>query len=270
MSKTFLIRPWKGDYEEVTAERVNEEYKTLCPFHDDHTPSLSINSEKSLFKCFGCDAKGSAQEILGIYDYREEDGQMVYQEIKIRDRKDPSKKYALVRQPTESDEWQWDIRDVRRVIYNLSEVIKSDVVFVVEGPKDAETLRGLGLVGTTAPFGASAKWKPEFNQWFKSKDVIVIPDNDKPGKRHALDVCRNLKLVANKVRVLDLPDVKEKEDVTDWLEKGHTKEELLKLVESTPEWMPVEEKDENQEPEEPEEPIIFRIGSRASSRGWIG
>ncbi|KAA0242501.1 MAG: hypothetical protein EDM70_14135 [Candidatus Brocadia sp. AMX2] len=30
----------------------------LCPFHDDTNPSLSVNVESGLFRCFSCDAKG--------------------------------------------------------------------------------------------------------------------------------------------------------------------------------------------------------------------
>ena len=32
--------------------------KTLCPFHDDHHPSLSINTKNGAFCCFSCQAKG--------------------------------------------------------------------------------------------------------------------------------------------------------------------------------------------------------------------
>lgn len=32
--------------------------KTLCPFHDDHDPSLSINSQNGAFYCFSCQTKG--------------------------------------------------------------------------------------------------------------------------------------------------------------------------------------------------------------------
>lgn len=31
----------------------------LCPWHDDSTPSLSINRKKNLYYCFGCGAKGN-------------------------------------------------------------------------------------------------------------------------------------------------------------------------------------------------------------------
>ena len=33
--------------------------QSLCPFHDDHNPSLSVNSITGEFICFGCDKKGS-------------------------------------------------------------------------------------------------------------------------------------------------------------------------------------------------------------------
>jgi len=29
-------------------------YKGLCPFHEDKTPSLSINPDTNLWQCFGC------------------------------------------------------------------------------------------------------------------------------------------------------------------------------------------------------------------------
>lgn len=32
----------------------------LCPFHDDHNPSLSLNLESGAFKCFSCGASGSS------------------------------------------------------------------------------------------------------------------------------------------------------------------------------------------------------------------
>lgn len=37
----------------------NDEFKTHCPFHDDKTPSFSINLSTGLYHCFGCEAKGN-------------------------------------------------------------------------------------------------------------------------------------------------------------------------------------------------------------------
>lgn len=37
------------------------ELKGRCPFHEDKTPSLSVNRDKGVFHCFGCGAKGNAK-----------------------------------------------------------------------------------------------------------------------------------------------------------------------------------------------------------------
>lgn len=40
------------------AKKGKDELAGRCPFHDDDTPSLSVNAAKNLFRCFGCDAGG--------------------------------------------------------------------------------------------------------------------------------------------------------------------------------------------------------------------
>jgi DNA primase len=42
----------------------NGSYTGLCPWHDDHTPSLSVDETKGLYHCFGCDAKGDIIELV--------------------------------------------------------------------------------------------------------------------------------------------------------------------------------------------------------------
>ena len=42
-------------------------YSALCPFHDDHDPSLSISEEKQIFKCFVCGAGGNAFNFVMKY-----------------------------------------------------------------------------------------------------------------------------------------------------------------------------------------------------------
>jgi DNA primase len=40
--------------------RVGSRWTGKCPFHDERTPSFSVNAEEKLFYCFGCQAKGDA------------------------------------------------------------------------------------------------------------------------------------------------------------------------------------------------------------------
>jgi DNA primase len=40
----------------------------LCPFHDDHSPSLSIDGERRLYKCFACGAGGDIYRFVREYN----------------------------------------------------------------------------------------------------------------------------------------------------------------------------------------------------------
>jgi DNA primase len=43
-------------------------YKALCPFHDEKTPSFNVSERKQIFKCFGCDAGGTAIKFVQLYE----------------------------------------------------------------------------------------------------------------------------------------------------------------------------------------------------------
>ena len=51
----------KNDIVDVIGSYINlnEKYKALCPFHDDHTPSFSVHKEKQIYKCFSCGESGN-------------------------------------------------------------------------------------------------------------------------------------------------------------------------------------------------------------------
>jgi len=53
---------------------VGTRWTGLCPFHDERTPSFSVNADEKLFYCFGCQAKGDAfgfvEQTEGL-DFRE-------------------------------------------------------------------------------------------------------------------------------------------------------------------------------------------------------
>ncbi|MBQ2479014.1 MAG: DNA primase [Erysipelotrichales bacterium] len=43
----------------IPVERSGKSYKAVCPFHDDHDPSMMISADKQLFKCFVCGTSGN-------------------------------------------------------------------------------------------------------------------------------------------------------------------------------------------------------------------
>ena len=44
--------------EHVSLKKKGREMVGLCPFHDDHSPSMNVNPVKQIFKCFACGAGG--------------------------------------------------------------------------------------------------------------------------------------------------------------------------------------------------------------------
>ena len=71
---------------------------------------------------------------------------------------------------------------------------------------------------------------------------MVVPDNDAPGRKYAEAVAQNLLQVAKSVKVVQLPNLPEGGDLSDWLDAGHTSEEFFALVEDSPAYDPEEEK----------------------------
>ncbi len=51
-----------------TLKRVGSNFTTLCPFHEEKTPSFNINPAMQIFKCFGCDAKGDVFKFMQLME----------------------------------------------------------------------------------------------------------------------------------------------------------------------------------------------------------
>ncbi len=117
------------------------------------------------------------------------------------------------------------------VPYRLPELLAApeQMVFVVEGEKDADRLTGLGLVATTAPGGAG-KWPECLTPFFRGRDVVILPDNDPPGEAHARKVAEAIGPVASSVKIVALQGLPPKGDVSDFLDQGGTAGALERLA----------------------------------------
>lgn len=138
---------------------------------------------------------------------------------------------------------------VRRVIYRLPDLMASTVVFICEGEKNVNDLsRALGAyiktktgiefgplvldrIAVVTNVGGANGWKEEYKYGldFRRKTVIVLRDNDTAGQMHREAVCRDVAPHAREVWTLDLPEMAEGEDISDYLER-HTIDQFLALL----------------------------------------
>jgi hypothetical protein len=234
----------------------NGEGIARCPFHKDRRPSLSVNAEKGVFNCHACNSKGGLVEferrisacdlktargriaklanrgggsnlrsqIVTVYPYKDEKGKLRFEQVRL------APKSFRFRRPGENGEWIWNLHGVVMIPYRLPEILAAEEVYICEGEKDCETMRKWGLVATCNPGGAG-KWKEEYSRVLKNKNIIILQDDDEPGRKHAQAVAKSVARYAAEIRII--PPFPKAKDVTEWAERGGTKRELQRVVAST-------------------------------------
>ena len=223
-------------------------YTGRCPFHDDRSPSLSVHPVKGWICFAGC-GNGSLQTLakrLGmpdgedmrepeaIYQYRAEDGALLFEVVRF-----PGKNFRY-RRPA-SDGWTWNRKGVKSVLYRLPELLaapKDETVCLPEGERDVDILFAHRQIATCNPGGAGKFTRPLAGP-LEGRNVVIIPDKDEAGRRHARSEAALLHGLAASIKIVELPgdDVN---DVSDWFNAGGTAEELKSMCTRTPEWQPDE------------------------------
>lgn len=237
-----------------------------CPLHEDKNPSFGYSTATGQWKCFSRCGSGDVFEFLArttgrsfrevltdlgdqlgverpsrngdgtiIYEYRDAQGVLLYQVLR-----GPNKKFWQ-RRPDGNGGWINDLKGVHPILYRLPELLArpDETVFVVEGEKDADCLHRAGALATTSSGGAG-KWRLSLSESLRGRHVVILPDNDAPGRDHARQVARGVHGLAASARIVPLPGLPEKGDISDWLDAGHTLDELHALIASAPEWHPAE------------------------------
>ena len=254
----------------------SENWTAYCPIHEsgpgNHNNSLSIaapDDGRILVNCHnGCDARevvyafgltwkdcfppkeptAAGSKITAVYDYKDQDGILRFQVCRIEPGKDGRAKDFRQRQPDGGGGFTWKTKGLVKFPYRLTEMAaeRNKPVWIVEGEKQVDYLRSIGLTATCNPGGAG-KWLKSYAKYFDGRDVIVIPDADLPnektgkivGAAHAKEVADSLIGIAKSIHVLDLPGCEPKWGLDDWLQKGgHTLQELAEIGRATPEWGP--------------------------------
>jgi hypothetical protein len=250
LDPSHVARFFAAAFPELPQTR-GDNWRTHCPFHEGAArDSFSVSAETGAWLCFACDRKGGAVEFLmarrgltkadalkevrslvglaepeawrdtAVYPYLDSSGALLYEVVR-RERGSGAarQKTFAQRRPDGRGGWVWNLKGVKRVPYRLPRLAAADRVFIVEGEKDVHTLEQFGLVATCNSGGAG-KWRSEYAEHFREKVVIVIPDNDRPGRAHALDVAENVLPLASSLCIVSLPGLPEKGDVSDWIDAG--------------------------------------------------
>ena len=173
------------------------------------------------------------------YFYEDDQGKLVLCKIKYRNSKGEKKfvQRAIVdnkimstkdKNPVECDKILYNLSGIKRAIE------KKQYVYLVEGEKDADTLMKLGLCATTSSTGAGS-WYKEYNALLSGAKVVLIRDFDDAGYNHVQVVKANLKSHVEMLRIINwLPGIDalniKGADVTDWINAGHTKKELVDIA----------------------------------------
>ncbi|HXJ88889.1 MAG TPA: CHC2 zinc finger domain-containing protein [Candidatus Binatia bacterium] len=178
----------------------HREQQIRCPFHDDRTPSFSLNIDKGTWNCHAgcggggvldfeekfsrCDrdtARANIAELLGekqipllsqkrepqaTYRYTDAFERLIFEKLRFphvdpRSERCPCgrpedpqcsarEKHFSVRRPDGNGGWIYTLRgyDGPRPLYRLPEVLVANYICIVEGEKDADTIRTLKRHGS--------------------------------------------------------------------------------------------------------------------------
>lgn len=196
-------------------------------------------------------APASKRMLVAEYNYTDAAGALLYQVLRYEP------KAFRQRAPDVFGEWIWKLDD-RRVVYRLPELLKypDATVFVCEGEKDADRVAALGHCATTV---AAGKWTDECIEVLAGRDCIVLEDNDDKGRQRALEAAQRLHGVAKTVRIVSLPNLPDKGDVSDWLDADPRRaDRLIDVCFDAPIWAPHSET-ENEPPPDSEPKAKFNL-----------
>jgi putative DNA primase/helicase len=113
----------------------------------------------------------------------------------------------------------------------------NDLIYWPEGERDVDALGSAHIPAFS--FGGTGDGLPDAARGcIVGRHVVVLADNDTPGRRHAEQKAGLAFGISASVRVVHFPALEEKHDVSDWMALGHSADELERLAQQTPLWRP--------------------------------
>ena len=249
-------------------------WEARCPCrNDDNNPSLSIalgQDDKVLATCHrgqGCSIVEICQAVglkvtdlypprkeerklslVATYDYRNEKGELLFQKQRFVDQW--GKKTFRQRRPDPANpgKYIFSLDDTPKILYKLPEIIKakknSEIIWLVEGEKDADNISKLGFCATTPPNGAG-KWLDIHTRALEGAQVWIVADNDIVGRQHAQTVAKTLE--KNGCTVISWVPPNNFKDVSELLGAGKSLDDLIELKNAEPLSGEVEHEEEEEQ-----------------------
>ncbi len=245
-----------------------DSYICCCPAHRDKEPSLSIKELEDRFLVY-CHAGCDTQQVLGsigleikdlfktnkntltltwqekvkvwhhqkkgklplqeLYPYHD-DGM---QEVLYYKARYQGKEIRHFRVEGDKVIWKDVFKTIKKTLYNKSALQRvreqQQPIYYVEGEKDVQTMETLDLFATTA--GGATAWYSDLARYFEGLDVIILQDNDEAGEKLSRQMLQDLCKTAKSIKVV-IPSDQAHGDVTDYMRAGHTKHQLLEMVQA--------------------------------------
>ena len=248
------------DAASCTPRRSGTGYTSRCPAHADRNPSLSVTAGDRQPVILKCHAGCTYDEIVtalhlerpaprstptrgapeAVYDYT------TYEVVRF------SGKRFYQRRPDGKSGYHWNLRGVTPRLYHQDEIFLC--VAIVEGEKDVDALRdhlvkhqrpGIGKdarfpTTATCNSGGAGNWTSVNTQALLDNEVeqvLVIPDNDNKGRKHAHAVATSCAAAGITVKMFEIPAPHK--DVSDYLAAGGDMD-VRALFQDAPAWSPAD------------------------------
>ncbi len=188
---------------------------------------------------------------VATFDYEDENGALLFQVERVEYqnpdgswvlKEDGKRKKDFLQKrpdPNQPGRWLWNIDGVRKIPYRFPQLIealnvrspdRTRPVLIVEGERKVDLLLSWGFVATCCSMGAE-HWTREHAECLSAaEDVIVLPDNDRAGRKYLDTVAASMEGIGPLAKVLDLPGLPPKGDILDWAAAGGTAERLHEFI----------------------------------------
>lgn len=236
----------------LNAKQHGDEWYAKCPCHEDDKPSLHIKrgdvwpvvvdckrgcSWKDIFSYLETKLGYSLKPESNVKTFPGSDIQATYKysydKYQFEKVKYPNKKQAF--RYLENGEWVWKKPKCPIFLYQheLLERYPNATVIICEGEKDCDNVNRLlnpNYVAVTNWNGANG-WKADHSAFLVSRQVIIAEDNDTPGEERTKKIMalRGYKELLGVLKFTDA-EVGPKGDVSDWLSRGATKDDLIQRL----------------------------------------